>query len=124
MQYTYLREGPHDSVEETTINIPESYVQENKGKYGMSSLCNNYVRQVLHDRIHYISQKEEKMKTSKEDPIKLAIMEAVEKGLLGLTYDSADWTDSPHDFNRTQRVFSFSLGEDKYSLTLARSRKK
>ena len=37
-------------------------------------------------------------------------------------YDEVD--EVTIDFNKTQRVFFFSLGDDKYSLTLARSRKK
>ena len=123
MKYTYLREKPYDEVDEVTIDIPDDYIQEHVKYSGMSSVCNNYVRQVLHERIHYVRE-EDNMRKTKEDSIKLAIMDAVEKGLLNLTYDAADWTDSPHDFNKTQRVFSFSLGDDKYSLTLARSRKK
>ena len=123
MKYTYLREGPYNKVEEVTIDIPDDYIQEHVKYSGTSSVCNNYVRQVLHERIHYVRE-EDNMRKTKEDPIKLAIMNAVEEALGNMTYDSEDWADSPHDFNKTQRVISFSLGEDKYSLTLARSRKK
>lgn len=126
MNYTFTNKNG----KEQTVDIPEAYIHQQQASLGigMMEACKlylsdeGYVENAAIDELTAKATGKPKRKR-KEDPIKRAIISEL-YGLLAngdfrIEEDAADNVDVIHP----ERIISFTLGDDTYTLTLAKKRK-
>lgn len=137
MRYTF-----DDNGTERTVTIPDEWLQRNKKAYSLSTkeailmylsdegYISNDVVEELTEKAKGMrggtgERKPRKAPKRKEDPIKRALIEGLYQYLLSGAVDDKlmfGRTISPIEITNPERIIAFSIGNDKYELTLSKKR--
>lgn len=134
MKYTFKYKGA-----EKTIEIPDEYIATQKRTLGLSNkeAIDLYLFDEGYAENEYVSEMTEKAKKNKsqsvghskrkapkrkEDPIKRAMIAFLLDSLIDVPQEYNLKIECPTVVN-PERIISFTIGEDKYELTLSKKRK-
>lgn len=140
MKYTFINENK----KEQTINIPDEFIRKNRAALGISTqeaillylsdegYITNEVVEALTQKakegkvgVRGAANKKRKAPVRKEDPTKRAIIDSIYQFIMSGEIDKKLMFDreiAPVEITNPERIISFSIGKDKYELTLSKKR--